>query len=95
MVVEAIPIAELQVTIIVASLIAGALRGFLGYWLTAPENEPFIPSKVAKTVVRYAIFNVVSINLIAYSGVVWTITGVFIFTLSQLATELGFDLKKT
>jgi hypothetical protein len=95
MAVETVPIVELQVTIIVASLIAGALRGFLGYWLTAPEDEPFNPSKVGKTVVRYAIFNLVSVNLIAYSGVVWTVTGVFIYTLAQLATELGFDLKKT
>ena len=95
MVVETVPIAELQIVIIVAALIAGALRGFLGYWLTAPEDEPFNPNKIGKTMVRYAIFNLVSINLIAYSGVTWSVTGVFIFALSQLATELGFDLKKT
>lgn len=90
-----LPLAQLQATIIVAALIAGAIRGFLGYWLTAEEDEAFNPNKIGKTIARYALFNLVSVNLLAYTGVIWTITGVFLYTLCQLAVELGFDLKKT
>jgi len=93
MVIE-VPIAQLQLAIVVAALIAGAIRGFLGYWLVAPEDEPFMPKKLGKTVVRYAVFNLVAVNVIAAGDVQWTIVGVFIFALSQLAMELGFDVKK-
>ncbi|MEM1538753.1 MAG: hypothetical protein QXL29_08170 [Zestosphaera sp.] len=44
--------------------------------------------------VRYAVFNLAAVNLIALSGVQWTVMGVIIFTLSQLAMELGFDIKE-
>ncbi|MEM2446525.1 MAG: hypothetical protein QW734_07690 [Candidatus Bathyarchaeia archaeon] len=70
------------------------MRGAIGYWLVAEENEAFSLKKLAKTVTRYALFNLAAVNLMALSGVQWTVTGVIIFTLSQLAMELGFDLKE-
>lgn len=88
------PVAELQVAIIVAALIAGALRGLLGYFLAAPDEEPFMPRKAAKTVLRYAIFNLAAVNAVAAGGVHWTVAGVFVFAFMQLAMELGFDLQK-
>jgi len=88
-------VADLQVIIIVAALMAGALRGFIGYWLTAPDTEPFQPQKIGKTITRYALFNLVTVNVLALSGVTWTVVGVIIYALAQLAAELGFDLKKT
>lgn len=50
--------------------------------------------KLLKTVVRYAVFNLAAVNIMAVGGVKWTVMGVIIFTLTQLAMELGFDVKK-
>lgn len=90
-----IPIAELQVTLIIVALMVGAARGIIGYWWTAPESEPFNYNKLCKTAVRYAVVTFVGINITAYAGTVWTISGVIVYTLIQLAIDLGLDLKKT
>lgn len=88
------PVAELQAVIVIVALTAGALRGFLGFWFTAPEGEPWTPNKILKTMTRYAIFNIVIINSAALAGVTWTPMGIMLFTFIQIAPEIGWDQKK-
>jgi len=87
-------VADLQVAIIVVALIMGAARGVVGYWLLAPDTEKWSWNKFGKTVVRYALFNLASVNGIAVAGqMVWTVAGVIAYTFAQLALEVGFDVQ--
>lgn len=91
-----IPVVELQTIIIVVAIIAGAIRGVIGYFLTAPADEKLSLKKLGKTIVRYGVQNLVSINLMAaIGGITWTVNAIAVYTAVQIAIELGFDLKKT
>jgi len=87
------PTSDLQIIIVLLALAIGAVRGGIGYYLSAPESEDFNPRKVAKSMVRYAIVNLVGVNLLAVGGgITWTATSVVIYTLVQLGAEMGIDM---
>ena len=89
-----IPVVELQLVVAAVAILAGILRGGIGYWFGTPDDEPFSGKKFSKTVVRYAIFNLVSVNILAYAGILWTPVTVAIYTATQIASELGFDINE-
>ena len=86
---------ELQGIIALTALIVGAVRGIAGYYLNAPKEESFDVKKVIKTIIRYAVMNLIAVNgSAAIGGVGWTVEGVVIISVIWLAQDLGIDTYK-
>ena len=87
---------ELQSTIIIIALIAGGIRGIIGYYLNATPNEGIDPRKIIRTLIRYSILNLLAINgSAAIGGVTWTVVGVIVISFIWLAQDIGVDTYKT
>ena len=89
-----IPAIDLQYVVLIVAVLFGAIRGALGYFLMAPEGEAFNTLKFGKSIIRYAIVNIVGINLIGLTGVEWTAVSVIIYTIMQLSVDIGIDMNK-